>query len=612
MRRFLGLLVPLAALATLAFPPGAAAVHNADKHSANTQLLFNSPNGRTVPAFQVNSDIAFWGNRAYFGDYGGVRIFDISNPAAPQLLGNFSCPGPQNDPVVWANRLLFLAVDRTMANSQCGAATTQLHGDRTGWEGVRIIDVSNPAAPTQVGAVYSDCGAHTITLHPAGAVLHLYVSSYPLRPGPTCGPVNGPAAGRDPVHGVIQVIEVPVNNPAGAREIAEPTVVYPGDPDNVFTPAEHDLPPADPSPFGPQIGNPLRACHDMTVYTSLNLIAAACAEQGQLWRIGPGGIPDTQNPVWVVDDNVDTDGAGGGDVAVDFWHSATFSWDGKLVNFIDESFGSGCPTVTPIGIGAAARPSDTGRTFFVRRATGAMLSQFVIPRPEEPPFEQPNYCSAHLGNVATAIGRYLLANAWYTGGIDVIDFTNPASPFEAAFYDLATTATSPGGDNWSNYHYENTPGDDNNLWMFATHGVEDPAAGQGAQVYRTAMRIDDIGLKRLNPQTQEQLLTCRITATPRALRAGQRSTLVVTVRAVPGVQVLPGQTIGGVPVRVRGPGVSVNTRTNGRGIARIAGLSVARRGVLRVSVPSVPNLLGCRRTVSVAAAAAGGRLTGSR
>jgi hypothetical protein len=61
-------------------------------------LLFTSPNS------SINSDLAFWGNYAVHGYYrndqpvGGFRIFDISNPAAPQQLVDFSCDGLQADP----------------------------------------------------------------------------------------------------------------------------------------------------------------------------------------------------------------------------------------------------------------------------------------------------------------------------------------------------------------------------------------------------------------------------------------------------------------------------------------------------------------------------------
>ena len=87
-----------------------------------------------------------------------------------------------------------------MESPACGAArATNAAGARfdakpTGWEGVRVLTMSdNPANPfatiQQVAAVYTDCGAHTITLWPEFADdatnprLLVYASSYPLRPG---------------------------------------------------------------------------------------------------------------------------------------------------------------------------------------------------------------------------------------------------------------------------------------------------------------------------------------------------------------------------------------------------------------------------------------------
>jgi hypothetical protein len=590
MRRSRRLLLPLAVLGMLVLAPTAAAVHNADQHSANMTKLFQSAN--TTGAGGTNSDLAFWGNRAYVANYNGIRIYDISNPASPVLLGDFRCRGAQNDAVVWGN-LMFTAIDRTMTGPNCGATDTAAHDDPNGWEGVRIFDVSNPAAVTQVGAVYQDCGAHTITLNPVSvSTIHLWTSSYPLRPGPTCGPQRGPAVGRDPLHGVIQVIEVPLANPAAAKEIAEPKIVYPGDPDNRFDPAEKNLPLLS-----------MRACHDIQIHTKLRIAAAACAEQAQLWRIGANGMPDTENPIWVVDEVADSDGPGGGDVQVDFWHSATFSWDGKIINFIDESFGSGCPTVTPVGLTEPKTPSDSGWMFFYDRQ-GNKLSQLPSPR------RTGSYCSAHLGNVVPAIGEYLLANAWYTGGSDIVDFTNPTTPHELSYYytarnpaGTATPVLTPAADTWSHYWYENQVGDDNGMW---TYGNDIPG---GFQIFRTEARVVDIGLTRMNPQTQEDVFQCRISLAPGSLRAGQSRTVRATIRLRPGTAILPNQAVADVPVRFRAPGVSANLQADANGAARLT-VNASRAGMLRVSVPDVPNMRGCSASVRVRAAARGGTLGG--
>ena len=225
--------------------------------------IFTSPNQAT------NSDLAFWGDHAFVGYYtgdtgfpagsgsrGGVRIFDISNPSSPQLVRNFACDANQNDPIVWDRNgngvpdLLLLAVDRTMANPNCGAPRSA-HDDRNGWEGVRIFEMSDdPANPfqtiTPLKMQYTDCGAHTITAWTGFAEnavnprLIVYVASYPLRAGPTCGqanfsnvtnPYDEDKVVNDPLHRQIQVLSVPLNNPAATTEIAAPRISYPGDPD---------------------------------------------------------------------------------------------------------------------------------------------------------------------------------------------------------------------------------------------------------------------------------------------------------------------------------------------------------------------------------------------
>jgi hypothetical protein len=489
----------------------AGANHNPDGHR-NMDLLFTSPNSK------INSDLAFWGNHAFIGYYrndisvGGFRIFDISDPARPRQVRDFVCDGLQNDPIVWDRNgngiadLLLLAVDRTMANPNCGAPRSA-HDDPNGWEGVRVFSMSdNPANPfatiQQVGAVYTDCGAHTITAWPDldDNRLMVYVSSYPLRPGPTCGPVNGPPAGEDPLHKKISVIEVPLFNPAASSVIAEPPISYPGDPDGFFEPCERG-----PGACAPGVLiNGLVACHDIAVDVQRHLAAAACAEQGQLWTIDENGMPDTANPIWVSDDEVSSGGTGDIPGAIDFFHSAVFSNDGSVVNWIDESFApTGCPPQTtwePRPHNPTGGVHKTGRMFFVDGTTGSFLSEFQVGdlRPE------PNaYCSAHMGLPVAGSSKDLLVNAWYMGGVDVINFDNPRQPKEVAFYDMAPDGPT-GSDNWSAYSYvgpkfRKGPG----IPIYASDGVHNPDSARGFLVFRTNVGKSGGGLDHLNPQTQE-------------------------------------------------------------------------------------------------------------
>src|ERR687892_2031350 len=289
MHRLLRLVLPgLLAFGLLAAAAGA--THNADQHFKMTEV-FTSPNQAT------NSDLAFWGNHAFVGYYtgdtgfppgsgsrGGARIFDISDPASPRLVTNFACDANQNDPIVWDRDgngvadLLLLAVDRTMANPNCGAPRAA-HDDRNGWEGVRIFEMSaNPANPfatiTPLKMQYTDCVAHTITAwtgfadDPVNPRLIVYVSSYPLRPGPTCGQANfnnvtnpydeDPGSPANPLHGVIQIVDVPFANPAAANELdVQPRISYPGDPDGRQDWCEKGLCGLEPAAV---------ACHDIVVH----------------------------------------------------------------------------------------------------------------------------------------------------------------------------------------------------------------------------------------------------------------------------------------------------------------------------------------------------------
>jgi hypothetical protein len=472
------------------------AMHDGDADVTSLNKVFNSAN-RTGA---INSDLAFWGNRAYAGNYDGIRIFNISNPAVTTEITDFRCHGPQNDVVVWENRLLFTAIDRTQTGPKCGSTDTATHDDPNGWEGVRIFDVSDPTAPKLIKGVYTDCGAHTISLYPrSGGDLLLYVSSYPLRPGPTCGPDRGPEAGESPLWEKISVVRVPVNNPNKAKVIAEPPISYPGDPDNTFDPDEHNL-----AGF-----NDLTACHDIGVFVELRLAAAACAEQVQLWRIRQNGIPNTANPLWVFDDNNDTDGAGNpGDVAVDFWHTARFTPDGRYVQADDESFGTGCPTITENYM-TPGNTVDTGRPHLIDATTGQRTSHFT---PTGRPAETA-YCSMHQGNYVPTADGYFSVNAWYQWGVNVIDWTDPFNPVELAFHD--DTA-----DNWAAYWYEGPSLAGSMLTIYGTDGVEDPPTGEGFQVFGADSDLTEANLGHLNPQTQESVLGSPVGAISRT-RAGQ-------------------------------------------------------------------------------------------
>ena len=503
------------------------------------------------PWAATHSDFAFWANYAVLGWYtastGGVHIYDISDPASPDEIRNFTCNGNQNDPILWdrngngAPDLLLLAVDRTMDGTACDASvsnrvnaagqTVRFDANPNGWEGVRVFEVSDgsadfPGAPfasiVQVDAQYTDCGAHTITANtkfaadPVNPRLVVYVQSYPLRPGPTCGqtgsltaqkpfenvtnPFDDDKVVNDPLLRQIQVLNVPLNNPANTTEIAHPAISYridgwPKDPDGQQDWSEKGLTGLEPAAV---------ACHDVVIHVPDNILGAACAEQGQVWEVDPDTlIPDTLNPMAVGDDELSSGGEGQFPGAIDFFHSVMFDNGMETVNWVDESFGAGCPTMTtwqPRPWNPAGGTHKTGSMFF-SDMEGNYLSMFNVGDVRPDPRDG-EYCSSHMGMTVTGIERDLLVNAWYTGGVDVIDFTKPTRLKEIAYYD-----TSRQTGTWSAYPYtgpmfKNGPG----VPVYASDGVEDNANARGMEVFRAIVpkpgkpRL----LDHLNPQTMEE------------------------------------------------------------------------------------------------------------
>ena len=502
------------------------------------------------PWAATHSDFAFWGNYAVLGWYtastGGVHIYDISNPASPEEIRNFPCNGNQNDPILWdrngngAPDLLLLAVDRTMDGTACNAPvsnrvdaagqTVRFDENPNGWEGVRVFEVSDGSGDYEAGAPfavinqvdsqYTDCGAHTITANtkfaddPGNPRLVVYVQSYPLRPGPTCGQtgstavppyqnVNNPfdddKVVNDPLLRQIQVLNVPLNNPANTTEIAHPQISYqidgwPRDPDGRQDWSEKGLTGLEPAAV---------ACHDTVIHVPDNILGAACAEQGQVWEVDPDTlIPDTLHPMAVGDDELSSGGEGQFPGAVDFFHSVMFDNGMETVNWVDESFGSGCPTMTAWQARAwhPAGTHKTGRMFF-SDMEGNFLSEFHV-GDRRPDPRAGEYCSSHMGMTVTGIERDLLVNAWYTGGVDVIDFTKPTRLKEIAYYD-----TSRQTGTWSAYPYtgpmfKNGPG----VPVYASDGVEDNANARGMEVFRAIVTKPGKSklLDHLNPQTMEE------------------------------------------------------------------------------------------------------------
>jgi hypothetical protein len=487
----------LCLLAALALSAPASANHgNADVASSNFFHLGNSKPSSP----RINTDLAFWGNLVYAGNYDGFRIIDVRDPRHPQELVDYPCRGPQNDVSVWGNgerRLLFQSIDSRQADidpAREGECSEDDPTRATGWEGIRIFDVTNPRQPRFIRGVATDCGSHTHTLIPVRWTgtryvidartpnrILIYVSSYPLTGqgvhGDLGAPPEDPFSGRfvkcDNTHNQISIVHVPLSAPRGAFVRRQPLD-------------------ADTRGAGEV---PVRGCHDIQAYLALRIAAAACLGEGQIWDISDPAHPKTTGPGHT---HVPIVGPAGVNTT-EIWHSAQFTWDGKYVVFDDEHAGAEAP-----GCGGTERTGN-GWIYEVHRPPTPLrgpLGRFTIPRNQFLDRPPPQECTIHNGNFITTVSRYLHASAWYKGGTNVINWTNPFEPFEAGFFDEHNADGRGHDDVWSSYWY--------NGFVIANSGLDRPQEpnNRGVDVYRFASPAAAAAVKfgHMNPQTQERLL----------------------------------------------------------------------------------------------------------
>jgi hypothetical protein len=130
-----------------------------------------------------------------------------------------------------------------------------------------------------------------------------------------------------------------------------------------------------------------------------------------------------------------------------FWHSATFSNDGKKVLFSDEWGGGSqprCRVTDKLEWGAnAIFTIDDGKMNF--------RSYYKMPAPQTS-FEN---CVAHNGTLIPIPGRDIMVQAFYQGGLTMFEWTDPSHPREIGFYDRGPMDDTKFVDAgfWSTYWY---------------------------------------------------------------------------------------------------------------------------------------------------------------
>ncbi len=417
----------------------------------------------------ANSDFAFQGNHLFQGNFYGMNIYDIANPAKVQLLTSIVCPGGQGDVSVYKN-LMFMSVEMPNGRLDCGvqgfpadpkpAAAEKKEEpkkddagkddkDAKGGEkeerhipsaqkdrfrGVRIFDISDIRNPKQVAAVQTCRGSHTHTLviDPNDRDnVYLYVSGTSfVRQTEELAGCSNEKPEKDPNTALfrIEVIKVPVADPKEAKVVASPRVFI--DP---RTGALNGLNNGGSHDKGAEKPADTNQCHDITVYSAIGLAAGACSGNGLLLDIKDPVHPKRVDAV--------------NDANYSYWHSASFSNDGSKVVFTDEWGG---------GLGARCRPNDPNKwgadaIFNLKDDKLTLAGYYKLPAAQG----DTENCVAHNGSLVPVPGRDIEVQSWYQGGISVMDFTDAAHPVEIAYFDRGPIDPKMlvlGGD-WSAYWY---------------------------------------------------------------------------------------------------------------------------------------------------------------
>lgn len=436
------------ALAATAIP--ASAGHSSDPRTNNVHPMghIEEPASLLNPNVgnpDIHTDIAFWGDHAFQGNWDGFNIRDISSPGNPTQVSRTFCNGNQGDVVVWDNILV------RSWNSPTGSGGSTCDGETVnpGFEGLHVFDISDLSDPVLVadvnlsaapGADAFGCGSHTATGVPDLANDRLLI-------------YNGSSSGSCPW---IDIVEVPLSNPSAPSVVA-------------------------------QMGAG-RQCHDIGVILGdANLAGCAGGDGFSVLSMDPADGGSLTTPVLLHSTTVP---------GVSIGHSAAFTWDGETLIFGHEPGG---------GVQANCQESnpDSDKSFFFYEArTGAFEGMWTLTRDQS----ANENCSLHNYNVVPlrskkGADRDVLVHGSYQSGTAVLDFADRTAAMELGYSDPDPLPIPPSGGTcpagcelggaWSSYWY--------NGFIYETNITE------GLNVFRFSGSETAGALKlgHLNPQTQE-------------------------------------------------------------------------------------------------------------
>ncbi len=359
-----------------------------------------------------NTDMAFSGDVMVTGSYHGFNIYKLQEDGVPNLLSSVICPGGQGD-VSIVGDLLIMSVEQTRGRVDCGLGGINEDVSPERFRGIRIFDISDLARPLQVGQVQTCRGSHTHSVVSGpdedGKIIVFNSGTSSVREEEELAGCIDESPGDDRTALFrIDVIEIPVDDPSKARIVNSPAVF--ADPETgrlagLWHGGDHGE--------DTQETSQTNQCHDITVYPEREIAGGACSGNGILFDIS-----DPMNPRRL-DEVVDAGFA--------YWHSATFNNDGTKVIFTDEWGGGSrarCRAYDPLDWGADA-------IYDIVDGQLEFRAYFKMPAPQ---VEQEN-CVAHNGSIIPVPGRDIFVQAWYQGGISLIDFTDSANPVEIGYFD---------------------------------------------------------------------------------------------------------------------------------------------------------------------------------
>ena len=446
------------------------------------QTIEKAAQDRRYPMLSFSqSDMAFRDDLLVTGSYHGFNIYRIDEEGLPKLITSVVCPGGQGD-VSIVGDLLIYSVEQTRGRLDCGLEGVTVDASLDRFRGLRIFDISDLSRPMQVGAVQTCRGSHTHSVvagpTPDGKILVYNSGTGRVREEEELDQCIEDIPGDDRTALFrIDVIEIPVDDPSQSSIIDSPAVF--ADPETgvlagLWRGGDHG--------DDTQETNRTDQCHDITVFPSANLAAGACSGNGILFNISDPSKPERIDVVT--------------DTGFAYWHSATFNNEGTKVLFTDEWGGGGrarCRAWDPLNWGADAIYDIVDEKLEFR-------SHYKMPAPQ---LETEN-CVAHNGSIVPVPGRDIFVQAWYQGGISVIDFTDSSNPLEIAYFDRGPILEDEliTGGYWSVYYYEGTIyGTEITRGLDILKLIPSEYLSEN-EIAAAAMAYPVIGPRRFNPQQQ--------------------------------------------------------------------------------------------------------------